>query len=402
MKLKDILDGLDIVIDIKTLKKLKDFKYAWMSSSKENMDFMATHLLGTNRILLTKAQEANLMAIFGLDISELTSKLKRASDVNQDFKVASNATYIFLNYLAFRIWNSKLTDNDKKKYSTIAIELMVIKMFTSVYHTYYAQLMDKQTAVTLYNNMSNKFLLKQKDINTMSDVITYFANAVISKDGIHHIMLKKWDTKEFLYVLTNLKTRVNSMNKEYYTLYNKVKAKDIKQGIESYFTEIEGKEVMRDLNNHNVKLFSTMRDVMLSKRILVDNDIIEAMLDVYKDVGKRDMVHILIELHEVYKSDYENTNKMITALLETSVSYLYVSKKHPPYSRNILTVVSYLKNYYTSSRIKDERLKLAKEAFTDFVKKHSGIKTEWKQVRLANTLMIYLFVLVNLRLDRQG
>jgi len=402
MKLKEILDGLELDIDIRVLKKLHKFKYGWMAASKENVDFMATHLLGTNRIILTRSQEANLIAIFKLDINELGRKLKKASDVNQDFRVASNATYTLLTYIAYRIWNSDLTDKDKVRYGTVAIELMLIKMFTSVYQTYYVPLMDKDMAATLYNNMSNKFLLKRDGINNMSDVLRHFASSVIDKDGLHHIALKKWDIKEFTYILTDLKTRINSMNKEYYGLYNKVKAQDIKQGIEEYFTEIEGKAVIKDIGNHNRLLYSTMRDTLMSERLLIDNGIIEATLDIYKDDGKKDMVHILTKLHKAYTDDFEKTDNMITMLLETTVSYLYVSKKHPPYSRNVLTIVGYLKNYYTSSRIKDERLKDSKEMFVAFVKKHSGIGTGWKQVRLVNTLMIYLFILVNFKLDKKG
>jgi hypothetical protein len=383
----------------KRLKELESFSFAWMTKSNTIIDFLSSDLVGVHEIRFTKDDEYYLYSILDIDPKDFTKAVLKAKDVNKDFKTVSNPLYILLTYIIH------ILKTDKRFTNTESIEraigrILIFKMLSSSIYNFFPRPLDLDIAVTLSSSLSHKTLIKQHE--NWIGVIDHLVDAIVLKDGVHFKRVQDFTIEDIILILSNYKTRINSLLKIFYKHINKIIDTDgSRDRLDMYINTPDG-DMLRDTKDIHRQLYNVSKTLLLDKQSFVNKDLLRIVEDVYPRTPTKLIKETIQMIPDVYHKHDKELDEVVSELIRLSIHYLYIDKMHPPYStsKNIIKLITYLKFYYTNSKVVDPKLTEIKATLRNLVKKHVKIKTQWKIVNMTNILMIYIFVLANLRLHK--
>lgn len=403
MKLIDLLESLNLDVDKKLLKKLNTFKIKWMTRNSEgkgaqHIDFLASDLVGVYPIMFSKDNVDDLFDILDVDYNTFKKAIKNVDDINPEFRNITEPVYLILLYVLYKINTGSFSNKAKEEYGYSIMSLFIYKMLSSILNHYYGNYnVTMNHALMVRENLHGNSLLAR--YGSWNNIVRHFSSSVMEDDGLHGKSLRKrFKIDELLYIITNIKTSINSfVYNSNMTLLN-IKDAGSKHTLNSTYKEGEDGVMLQDHKNIHQDLMRSSK-LLLATGDFYSNSVIEILYGTYVGLNKEDLINGIKVVELLYNDKPSEVNDIFDLLFETTIQYLYIDKQHPPYSRHIVKTIEYLKNYYTSSRVSDKRLVVVK----DYMKKH--MKKELKKnnrrsIAIANTVMVYIFILANIELTR--
>jgi len=401
MKLIQLLESLDIKADKDLLEKLKRFRLDWITRDKkdsaEHIDFLSTDLVGVYPVLFSKTDVETIYDILNVEGKSFKKDVKKLSDINPEFKNITEPVYILMLYVMYLFNIGKASKAVKEEARNITMSILLFKMVSSILNHYYREynVSINDASLTRERMHGNNLFVRYGSWN---NVIKHFAEAVTDEKGLHGKRLRKnFKVDDITYIISNTKTSINSFVFNSNLVYLNVKEGDSTHSTTKAFLEGDDAAILQDHKNIHLDLTRAYR-LILATGDFYNNDVVEVLFSTYVGLKKDDLINGIKVIEELFVSDESKELLAILDLLfETTIHTLYIDKLHPPYSRNIVKIIEYLKNYYTSSRVSDKRLIEVK----DYLKKH--MKTKLKRnsrrsVAIANTVMVYCFILTNIEL----
>jgi len=400
MKLLELLESMNIKADRDTYNKLKKFRINWITRNKkdssEHIDFLSTDLVGVYPILFSKDDADDIFDILDVDGRSFKKDLKKVSDINPEFKNITEPVYVLMLYVMYEFNNSKLPNKIKDDARVICVNIFIYKMLSSILNHYYGNYNVSMSDATLTREAmhGNSLLVKYGSWN---GVIKHFTEVITEDKGLHGKRLRnKFKTDDLTYVISNTKTSINSfvLNSNMVLL----SMKDSDGTHKSAKAYIDGGEtiILQDHKNIHLDLTRTAR-LLLATGDFYNPDVLEVLFTTYVGINKENLIAGIRVIEELYENDPKELLEIVDLLFETTIYYLYLDKLHPPYSRNIVKIIEYLKNYYTSSRVSDKRLTTVKTYMNKHMKKNIKRNTR-RTVAISNTVMVYIFILTNIEL----
>jgi len=400
MKLIELLDSLEIRVDRKLLKELHLFRIQWMTKNEENrqhIDFLSSDLVGVYPILFSTTDVNDLFSILDVDVRTFKKDIKKVSDINPEFRNITEPVYIIMLYIMYKVNIGSFPKKTVEESRTDLVNIFIYKMVSSILNHYYGN----------YNVSMNHALLTREALHGNSllsklgswdNVIQHFTKA-ITEEGLHDKRLrKKFKTDDLTYIISNTKTSINSFVYNSNLILLNIKDGDTGHTLNKSYAEGDDGAILQDHKNIHKDLMR-VSSLLLATGDFRNDDVLEILFSTYIGLNREDLVNAINLIKELHDEDPMKIKKIFDLLFETTISYLYIDKLHPPYTRNLVKTIEYLKHYYTSSRIKDKRLKEVK-VFMQKVMKERLHKNNRRSVAISNTLMIYIFTVANIHLHK--
>ena len=384
----------DVKFDKHLWKRLKEFRLQFISKNEEHQAFFGDKLLGVHIIRFSSIDDVNLVeGIYGLDINYCTEEIYKVKGIIKEYKVASNFIYHLLLYTAHRFAinpDMNKTEKDLETYIKEPILIMEYRMFTGFYARSFKYPFKKEIAITALKELSNKYLIKQLD--SWEDFFEYRVKDFIGKDSPYYKQLIRYTTEDAINIIITLQTKLRSVFKNIRNIMYRIKNEEedtIKS--ESMFHQ-----------DGNMKEFSSGLKPMIEKTKLlynnridfIDSDLVNFIEKLFNNLPSGMLMKLL---KWSVSDDAINYIKDIENIIEESIiiNYEYLNRIgiNPLDKANVFLIMANIKNYWSSSKVKNEKMKKIKSKLYKFSLIATGRKTKWMNVANVIAFVVYVYVL---------
>jgi hypothetical protein len=408
---KDVKDFFDknikIKIDKKLINELRMFRLRWSTKSDEYIEFLGSNLTGVHSIRFSTLDDNMLMNDIFLinDIDKLQKDFYNVKGIEKRFKVGANVIYHLLVYVTRRILKDNSLNKDLKETGMKeAILIMEYKMFASLYAHYFKYNVEENIAVTVYEKLSYKFILKR--LNSWGELFNYRTDDVLDKQSPTYSKILRYTTEDAVRAVTAIQTKIRAGLLTIYGVL--IEVKNNKEYITgdglTYIGGDNNEKQIKDVGGSSSDYTNNIRQIKYSAPDFVDNDIVTIVNNIYDTLDK-DILHDLLismcneTLHKKikiklkrYKKEKDHYDAVLVDILSISFEYLQRLNINISDRSNIPESLVLLKNYWSSSKVNNKKMDDIKRYLRDMTIVLSGRKTKWVVTTLVLSFTLYVYL----------
>lgn len=404
---KDFFDkNLKVNINDKLVHDLKMFRIQWSTKSDEYMEFLGSNLTGVHTIRFSTLDDNKLMEDILLidNIDKLQKDFYNVPGVLAKYKVGANVIYHALVYITRRILKSNIDKELKHTGMREAILILEYKMFSSLYSHYFKYNVEENIAVTVYEKLSYKFILKR--LNSWGELFNYRADDVLDKNSVTYAKLLRYTTEDAIRTVTAIQTKIRAGLLTIYGVL--IEVKNSKQYITgdglTYVGGDNNEKQIKDVGSTTASYSNNIRQIKYSPPDFVDRDIVNIVHDMYDTVDIDIFNKLLIsmcdeKLHKKikiklkrYKNNVDHYDSVLEDILSISFEYLQRLNINISDRSNIPESLTLLKNYWSSSKVKNEKMDDIKRYLRDMALVLTGRRTKWLITTLVLSFTLYVYL----------
>jgi len=324
---------------------------------------------------------------------------KRTGNKYSDVRVAANPRYIFIAYLMHLVITSSVSIKFKNEFLSELYFIIFIEFMTAAYKRNFPSPLDKSISRMVTDKLTNRNIIKTQ--GSWFGYYKYRTVDVIFPNGVNVKRLTKFSAKDAADTIVNIRgniySTINNMTEE---VYNLIHAKESLVGKGQLITDTEGEERLLEVMDSNSVYVKAVKNSIIYSREFIDNDVLNIVIKIRKHDSNTNFVRILTYMSEHYINDKFLIDKLIETCISANISYLYMSKLYPPYDKDMVSLIKFLRGFWTSSTTKNKDLIEFKRMSFKLVAKITGLKVKWKISHLAISLAIYIMLLSVVRSKR--
>jgi hypothetical protein len=377
--------------DSKLAKAVYHYQVGYVNSSKDYLEFFGGNLLGVQRIRFKDSDVTRFFdEVLNVDYYHLNTELKKVSDINHTFKVASDTLNLTLLYVIHKFATSKLI-NDTIKYEGMYNTALIFfyRCMAALISDYFKFQADPNVVQTAYANLSNKYLIKQ--LGNWQKVMDYRASELVALDGLHRDSIVKFPNGEIVMrVIADSQGRIRDMIKNYYSEIDKAKKQgDIITTTSSTYLDLEGEETIKEKTKSIESHITYMRNIIIDKHSFINEDLLGVINRINTNTSYKKIRETL-----AWMSDHSNEHKFHNLIDEflslTIIHSFYLIQNQIPGSnlRDYPHILNNLKNLYLSTRSSDAELEKIRELGAEIVKLSSHKKAGESLIMATRTSVI--------------
>ena len=346
--------------NIKFNKKLAQefyhFQIKFITKNQEYIEFFGGNLTGVHIIKFTPSDESDFFDILETNKEEIKYIVDKDPGINKNFVVSSDPLNLFISYCIHRSLTSNfLTDKDKKDAVLNLALILNYKFITSIMSHFFRYPIDKATAEVVYNNLSFKYLLKQK--GTWSETLQYRAEEMTASNSIHYEALKSFnDDQKIVYFLNDSQGRIRDMMKNIYREFLRVKESGVDKYVKTSHVQLdeENGDSFKDYTK-GIEIYKNyLFNVLQNENDYIKEELVKIILNIVQNIERANLISLL-----EYTVDNHLKKNYIEEYLNTIIVYSYNQMKNDIdiiNSKDIGKFLTILKAYYQSSKNKDPDL----------------------------------------------
>lgn len=393
--------------DRKLIKKLNNFRLLWSTKSDEYLDFLGSNLFGVHTIRFSAIDERNLYnLVYGIENpNEMQKRLYEVEGIEKSFNVTSNLINHLLTYTMYRFHHSDMRKRDKKQGIIEACLIMQYRFTASIFYDYFKYTVKESIAITLYERLSHKYLIKQ--LGSWQAVFLHRAKSCTEKNEVNYRKLDRYTTEDAVRVISDIQTKVrrNIVNM-YSELVKVIEEDNIVQQSNATFLDLEGEKIVADVSNLPDKMIHTITLAAYNESEFLDRKINAIILNIFPNIKERNLIKFIKDItdKDMHRDDkkyykllgYDKKEtpdlylKVLEDIIKLNVIYLQRMNININDLRNIGTIISLVKNYWSSGRVTDQRVKNIKRYLIIFARNTTGVKTNWFTTTLAISFILYI------------
>jgi len=399
-KYKDIKDFMaiklkHIKINSKLTKRIRQFRYEWSAKSDDYLDFLGSNLLGVHYIRFSELDNIKLMndTLHIEDYSILQKEIFDVPDMKKKYKVASNIIYQVLMYLAYRYLKSKDLSKDERENGIRELFLLMeYKMFTSLYSRYFIYQTPEPIAVTVYNRLSHKYLIK--NLENWQELFEYRVNILLEKNSVNNKQLSNYNTLNSIALISAIQTKLRGNVKEIYVELIDVIENDDIMKIESstYVGGEAGVEQGKEVTIGNHIYINRIKQIAQQKHDFIDNETIKIVSTLFNNVDEDLIKKFLICMTNDKFIQHDELQKIIETSMLISFAYLQRMNVNVENKETIPKALINIRFYWASSKVKNEEMNTIKGRLAVKAKECINRKTNWLLTTLALSYVIYIYL----------
>lgn len=369
-----------------------------------------TDMLGVHLAHFVDQDQNNFFEIMDVSYQEFARKISACNTINKKFKVQRNPYNIFTIWVIHNILNSKeLSGKDIAVGAMAAGTLMVYRFFTSLVNHRFPYKVNEDIMRYTIDNLSGKYLIKQKDTNTWKKLITRrVEELILEPKSIHAKTLKHFTPDDKIgYVITDLQSRirdnVNNITREFHL--NKEHGDKI--GTYGLVDEIGGDKTLRNIVDSFSVVTEKVSAIILNVGKLMDPDLIKLVVKLNGNL-REDMFRVLLTsfsnlaLLQYKKHKQDEEIKVRDGVVFVGYRILIEHIIQKTFRRCLLkgidvksklAILEATKNMYSHSRIADEDILKVKNSVEYFVDNHTHINREQTKTSLKLGFILYIILL---------
>jgi len=413
-KYQDVKSFMDetykhISFDEKLVKKLSDFKLRWSTKDDDYIEFLGSGLYGVHVIRFSSLDDNDLMTnVYQLpNWNEVQKDFYNVKGINKKFKVASNFIYHTLVYTAYRFHKGNLPTKIKEKGILDACLIMIFKMVGSLYHHYFKYPVSEDIANYVYNKLSHKYLIKQK--GTWIELFTYRARECIDKGSTNYRKLDRYTTEDACNIITDIQTKIRSAFVE----LNKVLVEVVKNGEKINMekdTFVGGEKMekqVKDVELSYHKLINNITDIAYKTNTFTNDRLVRVTSELFNNINE-DLLYKMVKcstyheahdfkyIYKLLKYDKKKVKdpyiKLLQDIITIDIDYLQRIDEINNIETRLPIILVKIRNYWSSSKVKNDKMKAIKKYLYHLAIRCTGKKTSWLASALAIAFAVYVFL----------
>lgn len=392
-------------IDERLIRELKNFKNDWIKKRESHINFLGGNLLGPYEIIFSDADRATYFDILGInDYKELAQDILNLKDIVDIKKSAEKDGKKGDRKVSFDVFNlsiiwlcheySIVFKNDIKKYHE-AVDLIYFiyaaKVFGSRYILFFSNYsLEVETAKAVYEKLSGKFLIKKYD--NWDRVINHLGKKLYSTDESgFDSKIKNINTIDSLYIAQDLHGSITSIYKNIFEVIMEVKKSGEKLRTTSSVDSTGEEDQVRDLLDSPVTYIEYMKNIVVSQTGFVDFAVVDIITDIYPKINEKVFKQTLTVISMYALEDKTINDYFIEMPILLSIEYLG-SSSGSNYATNIESTVVALKNYWSSSSVKQKEVTVTKEKIRKFLEKNTSYSSKHIISNMVLAIIMYVFI----------
>ena len=392
-------------IDERLIRELKNFKNDWIKKRESHINFLGGNLLGPYEIIFSDADRATYFDILGInDYKELGQDILNLKDIVDIKKSAEKDGKKGDRKVSFDVFNlsiiwlcheySIVFKNDIKKYHE-AVDLIYFiyaaKVFGSRYILFFSNYsLEVETAKAVYEKLSGKFLIKKYD--NWDRVINHLGKKLYSTDESgFDSKIKNINTIDSLYIAQDLHGSITSIYKNIFEVIMEVKKSGEKLRTTSSVDSTGEEDQVRDLLDSPVTYIEYMKNIVVSQTGFVDFAVVDIITDIYPKINEKVFKQTLTVISMYALEDKTINDYFIEMPILLSIEYLG-SSSGSNYATNIESTVVALKNYWSSSSVKQKEVTVTKEKIRKFLEKNTTYSSKHIISNMVLAVIMYVFI----------
>lgn len=378
--------------DTKLYDKISKYRFNWATKNSSRTEFLGGNTMGTTRFVYTDSEVEDLVVtILNVDLNNLRKDIHALDGIDPTRNVTSNPFFLLLMYLMHGFMASQYLKTDlKEKAVTEIYYIFAYRVVSSLFVPRFRYLLDKETALAATERLSKKFLTKQ--YGTWQNVFTYRAEAIAKKDGLHHDRIAEFDIDEVQRVVADLQGRLRAMVGNIYAVINEVKEEKEKIAKTSLHDTIGEKETIADIKDRRDIYVKYIKSIVYKPADFIKSDIVMLVDKLTGSVGNSDLSVMLSFMSENYVTLSPDIDAIIEGTLESFIEYMKRREVSSDYNKDIAKVVIATKNYYSSSKISDQNVEIAKDKLSSIYQK--ATKKHNKTALAGARIKVMLYVVI--------
>ena len=381
---------------ISLTKKLKNFRLIWSTKNYEYIDFLSSNLLGVYDIKFSKLDDNMLMeSTLGVkNYIKLQKEIYKVRGIEKNYNIGSNIIYQTLLYIIYLYaTDKKLKKEDVGAGIMEACLIMQYRMFTSLHSHYFSEYtIPEYIASDVYNKLSQKYLIKK--LGSWQEVFKYRAQSCIDKKSIIHKKFKEYTTKDSLYALANIQTNIREQIKFIFRILIKVlEENNIHTPEKAFFVGGDDNlEQLRDVDSNIFKTINYIKSIAINTNDFIDRKTMLIVLSLFNGTKFEEFYRILKSMSNPDKVDAKNIEYIVEKIIMISYTYLNKLNLNVNDKKNLTKVITAVKFYWSSSKVKNEDMADIKSKVNELVNIFTARKTKWVITTYTLAYILYVFL----------
>lgn len=380
-------------IDGALANQIKMFRLSWVQKDPMYSEFIGGNLIGVQPIRFSTLDEQLLLNdILNIDIRDLGNDLLNLKELGDDWNVAGNPVYQCLIYL-MRCYI--VTDViSKKATEEVLYELYFIfayrVMSSLTYNGFKKYNAPISVAKATYENLSNRFILKKA--GSWQKLFEIRAGDVLPPKGVQYKRLVRYTTLDAIRVAGDLQGYLRGYFVNIYDVMANVTANSKVQST-SLHVESDVGGSMVAVTDRPDALALYVKGIIGVPTDFINDDIIHLVTTTLPNLEHNVFKEVITNISNNFDDTKYNKSKsdFIAIAIVNTIAYINTKGITGDYKANIMTILKYMKGYWTSSSVKDKDVKLVKVQLLKIVTKNSSRKTKWLVTSMSIGVLLYIF-----------
>lgn len=353
-----------------------------LSKNKQNIEFMQSPLIGVHKISFTDSDTKHIFDTLNIDFNDFSRDIPKIKGIVEEWKTSTIPANVLGTVLMHKIINEA---NGNERLLRDVYVITTFKIFTSAYNNYFRYPVEEQVARTVYDKLSRKFIIKRESSNYKVFMVK---SEKILKGTTLYDRLKTSDIEEHVLAINAISGSIRQYLHTFFLALLDVLENGDKATLISVIDDT-GKVI--GLENNNRIYYENIERILMNKDILINRTILDLMAEVL-DTGIGDTPEVLETMYTIMHKEPKKILTLIDDIVNSILYYLYQNEFYPPYNENIGTLIIYLKQYVSNSKVKNKDLLAAKSAIQHIIIEELGIHRHQAVVKTSILVIIYLFL----------
>lgn len=395
--IKDVFDKYfaSIAFDAKTSEKMREVNLSFIMKNNDHKYFFSSGLIGCYPIRYTyDDQEEFLEQIFGINSVRAKEIFDEIKDINRSFKVSSDLVNNYIFYVVHRfLTNPKLKESDKIEYACEALNYFTLRTLAVIISNYFIYPISEAEAQSLYENLSNKYLIKT--VKNWMEYTNYRSRAFIESKFFS--TLKKFDnSKEISNAINDLFTRskdtIKNMYRDFIDLHNNKKYMTTSS---SSMVNADGEDTIADKLHGPELYYNYVISTLIDKNTFVKFELVELSAKIISGSSlslAKNTIEDFFEFQAKSKQNQDRVYAYIHNVLTVSIEYLFKNRYIVKHSDDVVYIVNKIVGNLLYARGNDLYITEVKEEGSEIIKAmYNGKSTSDRYLsKLSNIIFVYI------------
>lgn len=311
----------ELKFDNNFVKQVKNFQQYFLTKNDDHLHFFAEPLVGVYNIKwTTKETEMWWSDICEVDEDEVSDDYLSVPEVNPKFEISGKAINVLFLYLIHRVDTSPLLKDKEKIECKLALMSVLQYKFISSIHSnnFRLSLADKSIALETYNQLSNKFDLKE--CKSWKVLLERRGSILVDEHGVYGKAISKFDdNKRIIDFVNDVKGRLNKTMVAVMTKFYEVKEKGDRVHSTSSTLMLDDL-VVKDLSRQQVSYIRYIQRIAGNPETFIKKEIRDVIVSSMKSVDEDFFDSVLV----FFSQNFENTKfKYLHEVVENVINYTF-------------------------------------------------------------------------------
>lgn len=379
-------------VDESMIKKLKGYVARFMSKNDTHIQFFGSNLTGVHPVRFVTA-DRNEFLIDILDIEESSARRRVLAlpNIKAHWKRPTDIFNLSCLYLAHCFRHSKLPVEKRQEGEFLSMLILNIRFITSILANSFPYPANEDYARATYSALSRRFLIKQ--YGSWAKTLEARAKDIVSDQSIWKDVIDDYDDDvRIVKAVNDIQTRLRSMVKLIWRVFEKIRQNDRKQMSNSDVVNLDGEMVIKDITRTLPGYKNYIHDVCMDKNTLIKAELVSIISSLMTNMSDKLVVKTLEGISQDCQKGVKDTVQWVDDIMVHAFDYIASEPQLRQRVADKELLLSKMRGMYASSRSTDPHLLKLRDHGEHIVKRHAQTQNAALIASIRTSVMLYILL----------